>query len=150
MDYSPLSSKIVKKLIMLIGELSKRSGLTRDTIRFYEKKRLITVGWKERRDNNYKEYSEDILEKLLTIKRLKNFGFTLNEASDVLDMIELNEATCHNLYAKIEEKVALMDEKIREMIKIRSMLLDRSLKCKDNCSPSEPEVNCPIIVSKMD
>ena len=41
---------------MLIGELSNRCSLSRDTIRFYEKQGLIRVSWEERRSNNYKEY----------------------------------------------------------------------------------------------
>ena len=53
---------------MLIGELSKACGLSRDTIRFYEKHGLIAVGKRERRFNNYKEYSEETLKRLLSIK----------------------------------------------------------------------------------
>jgi len=135
---------------MLIGELSKRCGLSRDTIRFYEKKGLIAVDRKERRDNNYKEYSEEILEKLLTVKRLKSFGFILNEAADILDMVELNEATCGNVSDKISAKVQVLDEKIRELIQIRGMLLESSRKCQDGCNPEKPEDNCPIIVSEVD
>ena len=131
---------------MLIGELSKRCGLSRDTIRFYEKKGLIAVDRKERRDNNYKEYSEEILARLLTIKRLKNFGFTLNEASEILDMIEVSEATCNNVSHKILDKVGLLDEKIRELIKIRAMLLDGAKKCESGCSPKKPKDNCKILV----
>ena len=133
---------------MLIGELSKRCGLSRDTIRFYEKKGLIRIGRKQRRENNYKEYSEDILERLLIINRLKNFGFTLNEAAEMLDMIEVNEATCNNVSDKILDKVNLLEEKIRELIKIRTMLLEGAQKCKDGCNPEKPEDNCPIIVSE--
>ncbi|MFN0293524.1 MerR family transcriptional regulator [Pedobacter helvus] len=59
---------------MLIGELVAKTGLSRDTVRFYEKQGLIAVGRKQRRENNYKEYSDEVLERLLTIKRLKNFG----------------------------------------------------------------------------
>ena len=46
---------------MLIGELSQRTNLSRDTIRFYEKQGIISVSRKERRDNNYKEYSDYML-----------------------------------------------------------------------------------------
>lgn len=133
---------------MLIGELSKRCGMSRDTIRFYEKKKLITVNYKERRDNNYKEYSEEVLERLIIIKRLKTFGFTLNEASELLDMIEVNEATCNNVSHKILDKVSLLDEKIRELIKIRAMLLDGAKKCEDGCSPENPQNNCEILVAE--
>lgn len=116
---------------MLIGQLSAASGLSRDTIRFYERQQLISVSKKERRSNNYKEYSEDTLKRLLSIKRLKGFGFTLNEVSDLLDMLEVNEATCRNVAHKIDEKVQLIDEKIQELKVVRKQLLNGKKNCQD-------------------
>jgi DNA-binding transcriptional MerR regulator len=132
---------------MLIGELAAKSGLSRDTIRFYEKQRLISVSRKERRDNNYKEYSEDVLETLLTIKRVKNFGFTLNEAADLIGMIVTKEATCDNVSEMIDSKVELLDAKILDLLTLRSQLVNGAKKCKDCCTPETPEDNCPILVS---
>lgn len=40
---------------MLIGELSKQTGFTRDTIRFYEKQGLIRVDREQRTPGNYKD-----------------------------------------------------------------------------------------------
>lgn len=134
---------------MLIGQLVKQSGLSKDTIRFYEKQGLIKVSGKERRNNNYKEYSEEILQKLLTIKRLKGFGFTLTETADVLDMIEVNEATCNNVSHKISEKVELLDQKIKELIQIRTMLLDGAKKCEGYCNPDKTKENCPILLPEI-
>lgn len=135
---------------MLIGELSGRCGFSRDTIRFYEKQGLISIGRKERRFNNYKEYSEETLQRLMSIKLIKSFGFTLNEASELLDMIDVNQATCNNVSHKIEEKVNLLDDKIRELIKIRALLLKGLEKCKGSaCNPSSPDDNCAIIVAKV-
>ncbi|MFN8438468.1 MAG: MerR family transcriptional regulator [Cytophagales bacterium] len=132
---------------MLIGELSERSGLSRDTIRFYEKQGLISVGKKERRFNNYKEYSEETLKRLLSVKLMKGFGFTLNEAVELLDMIDMNEATCKNVAHKIEVKVKLLDDKIRELVGIRNQLLNGLKSCQGvSCDPANPEDNCPIIV----
>ncbi len=132
---------------MLIGQLVKETGLSKDTIRFYEKHGLIKVNRKERRDNNYKEYSNEILTRLLTIKRLKGFGFTLNEVSDLLDMIEMNEASCKKVSHKINDKVTLLDEKIRELIAMRTLLLNGVNKCADGCNPEMSDDNCPILVS---
>jgi len=132
---------------MLIGQLIKETGLSKDTIRFYEKQGLIKVSHKERRGNNYKEYSNEIVKRLLTIKRLKGFGFTLNEVSDLLDMIELNEASCKNVFHKITDKVSLLDEKIRELIAVRALLLNGVNKCAVGCNPELPEDNCPILLS---
>jgi len=131
---------------MLIGELSQKSGLSRDTIRFYEKHGLIRVKRKERRENNYKEYSDEILQRLLTVKRVKSFGFTLNETADLLKMIEMNEASCKNVSHKIQDKVKLLDNKIQELIKIRTTLLNRVRNCEEDCNPEHPDDNCPIVV----
>ena len=132
---------------MLIGELSKRCGLSRDTIRFYEKHGLISVGRKERLFNNYKDYSEETLQRLMSVKLIKSFGFTLNEASSLLDMIEMNEATCTNVSDKIKEKVRLLDEKIKELRKIKTLLLNGMKNCQGVCNPSKTEENCHIVVA---
>lgn len=132
---------------MLIGQLVKETGLSKDTIRFYEKHGLIALHRKERRSNNYKEYSNEVLARLLTIKRLKNFEFTLNEISDLLDMIEMNEASCNNVSHKIAGKVSQLDDKIRELISVRTLLINGVKKCEDSCNPLQPEDNCPILVS---
>lgn len=132
---------------MLIGELSAKTGLSRDTIRFYEKQGLIVVERKHRRNNNYKEYPESVLVRLQTIKRLKNFGFTLNESAEVLDMIDIKEATCNNVNELIDKKVQLLDTKIMDMIALRNQLLNGVRKCIDCCNPASPEENCPILVS---
>src|SRR5258708_675844 len=97
---------------MLIGELSAKTGLSRDTIRFYEKEGLIRVGRKQRRKNNYKEYDETVLERLHLIKRIKNFGFTLHEAADLLSLIAVNAATCDEMRTRATQKVAVIDGKI--------------------------------------
>jgi DNA-binding transcriptional MerR regulator len=132
---------------MLIGEIVGKTGLSKDTIRFYEKHGLIKMGRKQRRENNYKEYTEDVLERLLTIKRLKGFGFTLNEISDLLDMIAYNEASCNNVKGKIDDKVILLDQKIKELIQIRSLLINGVSKCQTGCTPEDTENNCAILVS---
>jgi DNA-binding transcriptional MerR regulator len=135
---------------MLIGELARHTGLSRDTIRFYEKQGLINVGRKERRFNNYKEYSEETLQRLKSVKLIKGFGFTLNEVSEVLDMIEVNNATCNNMSDKMEEKVKRIDEKIQELINVRTLLLNGLKKCQgSSCNPSGPDDNCQIMVAQV-
>ena len=135
---------------MLIKEFTDKYKLTADTIRFYEKHGLISVGRKERRNNNYKEYSEEILRRLLHIKLLKSLGFTLNESSDVLHMIEVNEATCGNMVEKIDNKIRSLDEKIKEMQSVRNMLSAKMNECLENGRLQPDEENCPIVVPALD
>lgn len=131
---------------MLIGELSKMTGLSRDTIRFYEKLGLIGVNRKERRENNYKEYSAETLKKLLTIKRIKSFGFTLNEASEFLELINDNSASCENVANKVNQKVSMIDEKIKELQEMKSYMLSGVNKCQ-KCCTNESTENCLMLIS---
>ena len=128
---------------MLIGELSIKTGLSRDTIRFYEKQGLIALHAKERRENNYKEYSDHILNRLLTIKHIKGFGFTLNETSELLDMIETNTASCENVSRHIAEKISVIDQKIKELIILKKLMSGILTNC---CKPSSEMVNCPSLI----
>lgn len=132
---------------MLIGELAKASGLSRDTIRFYEKRRLIAAGKRERRFNNYKEYTEETLKRLLSIKRLKSFGFTLNEVAGLLEKSDDGHATCEEVSCTIDEKILLISQKIKELEKVRSQLEEGKRNCQDETGAlSTPGKTCPVFV----
>ena len=135
---------------MLIGELSKKSGLTRDTIRFYEKQGLIEEAKKLRPFNNYKEYTEETLNRLLTIKKVKSFGFTLNESAELLDMVEMKTATCDTVAARVADKVELIEEKIRELEELKRLMIQRVQECRDCCVPQSVDENCPILSNEPD
>lgn len=131
---------------MLLGEIIKRSGFPKDTIRFYEKKGLITLNRKDRRENNYKEYSEEILERLIYIKSLKSLGFTLNEIIDVLELKEMNEVNCQDLMPKFNEKIDKINDQIKLLENLKSNLLLTLNKCKNNeCTI---ENNAPSCIGK--
>ena len=119
---------------MLIGELSKRTGFSHDTIRFYEKKGLINVNKKDRRDNNYKEYPEAVYERLILIKTIKALGFTLNEIDDFIMAWGDEEASCSNLTSHLTDKIARVDEQIKLLQEIKSKLTGSLEKClSENC-----------------
>ena len=73
---------------MRIGELSKRSGFTKDTIRFYEKLGLISLKKKGRNKYQFKDYPETILRRLVAIRQIKDYGFTLQETLGILILQE--------------------------------------------------------------
>lgn len=61
---------------MNIKEIEERSGLTRANIRYYEQEGLLAP---VRRENKYRDYSEEDLETLLRIALLRSLGFSLDE-----------------------------------------------------------------------
>jgi len=120
---------------MLIGEIVNKTNLSKDTIRFYEKKGLIKVNRTDSEWNNYKNYNEKTLNKLLLIKKAKGFGFTLNEISEILEMFDMNQATCEIMAIKVEEKISRIDEKIKNLTEMKIMIIDKIEKARNECIP---------------
>ena len=128
---------------MLIGELVEKSGLTKDTIRFYERKGLISLDRKSRRENNYKEYSEQVLEKLMLIQKLKNMGFTLNEIDTFLELWREEDASCKNLKFTLENKLTLVDEQMQKLAELKARLAQSLTKCNnDDCEFEKTIPSC--------
>jgi MerR family Zn(II)-responsive transcriptional regulator of zntA len=91
---------------MLINELSKKSGVSAHTIRFYEKSGLIEGKRDESvKSNNYFHYNDTALEKLEFIQEAKSVGFTIKEIAEMID------AWYGNKYTK-KEKIQLLDNKL--------------------------------------
>jgi DNA-binding transcriptional MerR regulator len=132
---------------MLIGELVERSGLTKDTIRFYEKKGLIALDKKSRRENNYKEYPEVVLDKLLLIRRLKELGFTLNEVDTFVDLWRAEDASCKNLKHLLEDKITLVNEQIQRLNGLKTRLNGSLAKrTNDDCEFEKNHSVMPLLI----
>ncbi|UNK01852.1 MerR family transcriptional regulator [Ralstonia insidiosa] len=69
---------------MRIGELCKRAGVSRDTVRYYERTGLLDKAAQPHATNTYKRYSEVSLQRIRLIIHAKALGFTLAEISDVI------------------------------------------------------------------
>lgn len=126
---------------MLIGEVVTKSGLSKDTIRFYEKQGLIKR--EKRRDNNYKEYTDETLGRLLQIKHIKSFGFTLYETAELVEMIETNSASCTKVLMRVEDKLTIINQKIKELKAVKKVMVKMLAEC---CESGDQ--NCPTITLK--
>jgi len=107
---------------MLIGELAQKSGLTRDTIRFYEKIGLIAMNCGERLENNYKNYPDAVLKRLLAIRKIKEFGFTLEETRGIIVLFEEGVLEPKRGMCYVQRKITLVERKIAELQAIKSKL----------------------------
>lgn len=129
---------------MLIGDLVRKTGLSKDTIRFYEKQGLIKIRRQDRRENNYKEYPDTVLEDLYNIKRLKKLGFTLNEIRDFLALAQNEMASCDLMGDAITSKLQSIDEKIAELTALRKMITGVFTDLNGCCNDIPKGQNCGI------
>ena len=120
---------------MLINELSKKTGVTIHTIRFYENKGLIAGSTDENvKTNNYKNYDESHVEKLEVIKEAQEAGFTLSEIKNLL------EKWYGGNFPK-EEQLAFFDAKISE-IETKIRLLKQAKKRLEEVKKSIEKGEC--------
>ncbi|MCB0699655.1 MAG: MerR family transcriptional regulator [Chitinophagales bacterium] len=112
---------------MLIGELSKRSGFSRDTIRYYEKIGLIELDKDIRRENNYKDYPERVLHVLKAIKKYKDLGYTLEEIRELLVLQSIKVLDISKLLQITERKITGIDTEIEKLHEIK-LKLNRELQ----------------------
>lgn len=102
-----------KKQYVTIGKLSEISGVSADTIRYYEK--LGVLGKAERASNGYRVYAQDTLEILYFVRRAKIMNFTLEEIKELLTMAEENsDAVCGDILEMVESKIGAFKQKIED------------------------------------
>ncbi|WP_339275331.1 MerR family transcriptional regulator [Paenibacillus sp. FSL W8-0426] len=98
---------------MKINDVSKLTGLPISTLRFYERKNLIPDTFVKRDENNYRIYSENIVEFLEDVKALLSVGFSVEELRSLVDQ---------QLNLSYEVKKELVEQKIKEIEEIQKRL----------------------------
>ena len=107
---------------MKIGELAKEVGVSRDTIRYYEKSGLL-IGINQPYElNNYKDYGAENVGRIRMIKMMKKLGFSLKECNQVLKAIGADQFTQSEQTGIVSRKLKEIDEKIAELQRFKSIL----------------------------
>ncbi|MGW7542401.1 MerR family transcriptional regulator [Streptomyces sp. NPDC054770] len=107
---------------MRIGELAARAGISKDTVRFYERIGLLTGS---RLANGYRDFPPETVAWLHYVRTAQTLGFSLAEIGR--HFAELGEApdTAEALSALFEEKIAVVDARIAELTALRGELTAR-------------------------
>lgn len=116
---------------MRIGELSKRSGFSRDTIRYYQELGLFQ-GQVKQGENNYRQFTNEAIEILKLIEESKEYGFTLRENKALLKVRDnkLEKLTLMNQL--VTKKISKSKEEI-ELLELRIQKLNSLSKELDHC-----------------
>lgn len=107
---------------MWIKELAERSGLSIDTVRFYEKRGLIDERHFSRLENGYRDYAEGTVERLQLIKSAQAAGFSLGEIRELFVLWEQDRLTEDQIRARYARKLAEIGEKRLELDRIEQYI----------------------------
>jgi len=108
---------------MLINELSKITGISTHTIRFYEKSGLIAGKRDERiKSNNYFHYDEVTVEKLEFISDAKSVGFTIREIGQIIDAWYNRKYTRKQKLEILNDKLTSLEQKMKEIRQMKKQI----------------------------
>lgn len=105
---------------LFIGRLAKLSGVTPDTVRFYERSGLLPKP--ARTASQYRLYDEPALNQLRFIKKAQALGFSLDEVRRILQLRGHGSRTCHAVLAIAEATLEETEIKLRELQKFHNSL----------------------------
>lgn len=93
---------------MKIGELAQRTGVGRETIRFYEK--IGVLPQPVRTSGNYRDYTDEHVVRLIFVRQARDLGFELDEIEVLLRLKE--GSACKVAAEQIEQLRARAKAKI--------------------------------------
>jgi len=99
--------------LLRVGEVSRRSGVGIETLRFYERSGLLDRP--ARTESGYRLYGEEVLERLDFIKRAQTLGFTLDEIGRVIAEKRAGQTPCAKVREIVRRRLQELDERIAQM-----------------------------------
>jgi len=121
------------------GEVAEAAGVGIETIRFYEREKLIAEP--PRSPSGYRAYPEDVVDRIRFIRQAKDLGFSLSEIRELLSLRVRSTGRCKAVKRKSEAKLIDIEAKIRSLQRIRRTLR----KLVNDCDERAPTSACPIL-----
>ncbi len=106
--------------MLKIGEVSKRSGIGIEALRFYEKSGLLDKP--ERTDSGYRMYNAQVLDRLAFIKQAQVLGFSLEDIKQIIDEKRAGKNPCFEVRELVRQRLQELDERMQEMQRYRQEL----------------------------
>jgi len=113
-----------------IGELAKAGGIPASTIRYYERRGLLSPDG--RSAGNYRVYGDASLERLRFIRAAQASGFQLRDIELLMQLREGEGNPCGEVRGVIEGRLGELKSKLKEL-RHAQRVLERALEwCKSN------------------
>jgi len=113
-----------------IGELARKAGVNIQSVRFYERRRILREP--VRTPSGYRVYSKSDLEDILFVKQCQDLGFTLKEIQPMVNLHRAARMTGAGAARPAESrdigqlarvKLQQIEDKMRGLKSVRSRLL---------------------------
>lgn len=124
-----------------IGGVAAAAGVSVDTVRFYERERLLqTVG---RTQGGFRLFGSDAVDRIRFIKQAQELGLALDEIRTMLKAD--GSAECRQVHDLLKVKVAEIDERMRRMRAFRRQLATYLAECEHTLEREGEDADCPVV-----
>jgi MerR family transcriptional regulator, mercuric resistance operon regulatory protein len=113
------------KMQLTIGKLAEQAEVTVETIRYYQKIRLLEEP--EKPSSGYRVYTPDAINRIRFIKRAQQAGFTLKE---IADLLSFDGTHCADVRKIAEHKCQQIDTQIKDLTVLRTVLDNLVKRCQ--------------------
>lgn len=118
-----------------IGEVARMTGLSIDTVRFYEKERLLGS---VPRSAGIRRYDRDAVRRLAFVRKAAALGFSLAEIRGLLALRVSGRTTCASVRIRASAKIADVENRIAELTRVRDALVHLASTCDSTTAASCP------------
>ncbi len=125
---------------MQIGEVAKRTSLTVDAIRFYEKRRLLPKA--VRSAGRFRLYGQGTIERIHFIQQMQGLGFSLREVWELIQLRERKVDACESVKQLLRAKLIDVRAKLKELRRLESELEMDLRKCNRELSHRRRHAAC--------
>lgn len=122
----------------LIGEVSRKTDVHIETIRYYERIGIMPVP--RRSVGKQRLYDEAQIKRLNFIKRSRELGFSLNEIRSLMALNDDDKLTCSEVHSLTIDHLKHVRGKIARLRDIQTTLENMAEQCSRGNVPE-----CPII-----
>jgi DNA-binding transcriptional MerR regulator len=126
-----------------IGELASASGLTPDTLRYYERLGLLAAA--QRTAGNFRAYDAATLDRLRFIKTAQSHGLSLREIGELLGSRDRGgRDKCRRVRGVLSHRLSELEQK-REELEAFCAALRHHLDMCERALAASGDVPCPVV-----
>ncbi len=125
---------------MFIQELAQLTGVSAKTIRYYESISLLPDP--HRAENNYRQYTPDVVERVRFIVTARGLGFNLTDIGEFLTARDVGTLPCKRVLDSFDQRISEINRRIADLLALRDTLkrvrsegaaLPPDKQCDDQC-----------------
>jgi len=127
-----------------IGEIAQQTGVSVETLRYYEKRRLLNAP--PRTEGGFRLYSDDAVHQVRFIRQAQSLGLTLDDVQQLLTgrQRQTHLAPCRRVRDLLTQRIQDIDARIEELREFRRTLRQHLVACEQAlATPTNP--GCPTI-----